>query len=96
METLSSILPIIIYFLLIIFLIIGIILGIKLIITVENFNSLVGDVKKKIKVLDSVFDVISMVSNSIESITGKISQWIINAIGKLKIFNKRKEEEDYE
>ena len=52
MEALNTVLPIVIYILLIVLLIIGIILGIKLIITIDEVNAVIEDIRKKVKSLD--------------------------------------------
>ena len=52
MEALNTVLPIVIYLLLIVLLIVGIILGIKLIITIDEVNAVIEDIRKKVKSLN--------------------------------------------
>lgn len=95
--TLTQILPIIVYLLLIVLLVIGIILGIKLIITIDNVNYLVGDITKKVKSLDNIFNIFDMFSNKISFLTDTIANFVKNIVNKIVSLKKRKEEdEDYE
>ena len=95
--TLTQILPIIVYLLLIILLVIGIILGIKLIITIDNVNYLVGDITKKVKSLDNIFNIFDMFSNKVSFLTDTIANFVKNIVNKIVSLKKRKEEdEDYE
>lgn len=95
--TLTQILPMIVYLLLIILLVIGIILGIKLIITIDNVNYLVGDITKKVKSLDNIFNIFDMFSNKVGFLTDTIANFVKNIVNKVVSLKKRKEEdEDYE
>ena len=95
--TLTQILPIIVYLLLIVLLVIGIILGIKLIITIDNVNYLVGDITKKVKSLDNIFNILDMFSNKVGFLTDTIANFVKNIVNKIVSLKKRKEEdEDYE
>lgn len=95
--TLTQILPIIVYLLLIVLLVIGIILGIKLIITIDNVNYLVGDITKKVKSLDNIFNIFDMFSNKVVFLTDTIANFVKNIVNKVVSLKKRKEEdEDYE
>ena len=69
MEELATVLPIIIYFLLIILLVVGIILGIKIIITIDKVNVVVDDLTKKIKTLDGVFNLVDAATNKVGYLT---------------------------
>lgn len=95
--TLVEVLPIIVYFLLIILLIIGIILGIKLIITIDEVNSIIEDIRKKVKSLDGIFSIVDIASNKLGLITSRISDWTMSLVNKIVSLRKRKDdEEDYE
>ena len=95
--TLTQILPIIVYLLLIVLLVIGIILGIKLIITIDNVNYLVGDITKKVKSLDNIFNIFDMFFNKVGFLTDTIANFVKNIVNKVVSLKKRKEEdEDYE
>lgn len=95
--TLVEVLPIIVYFLLIILLIIGIILGIKLIITIDSVNLLISDITKKVKSLDNIFNIFDMFSNKVGFLTDTITNFIKGIINKVVSLKKRKDEdEDYE
>lgn len=95
METLSGILPIIIYILLIIFLIVAIIIGIKLVLALNKIDALVDDVTAKVKTLDRLFGVIDFASDKVVA----LGESTMNFITKLfsKIFKKKlKDMEDDE
>ena len=95
--TLTQILPIIVYLLLIVLLVIGIILGIKLIFTIDNVNYLVGDITKKVKSLDNIFNIFDMFFNKVGFLTDTIANFVKNIVNKVVSLKKRKEEdEDYE
>jgi len=95
MESLSSILPIIIYILLIIFLIVAIIIGIKLVFTLDKVNLLVDDVTAKVKTLDRVFNVIDFASDKVTSLGESVIAFVTKFFG--KIFKKKlKDMEDDE
>ncbi len=97
MEALNTVLPIVIYILLIVLLIIGIILGIKLIITIDEVNLVIEDIRKKVKSLDGIFSVVDIASNKLGLITSRISDWAMSLINKIVSLRKRKDdEEDYE
>ena len=96
METLLQVLPIIIYFLLIIIILVGIVLGIKLIITIDKVLKLVDDVNDKIEQITPVFDTIGLISDKISGILGTIVSKIENLIVKLFFKNKDKVEMESE
>lgn len=97
MEALNTVLPIVIYILLIVLLIIGIILGIKLIITIDEVNSIIEDIRKKVKSLDGIFSIVDIASNKLGLITSRISDWTMSLVNKIVSLRKRKDdEEDYE
>lgn len=93
--TLVELLPVIIYFLLIILLVIGIILGIKLIISIDKINYLVDDVTKKVKSLDYVFSMFDLVSNKLVFISERVISFITGLIGKISNLKNKKEEDDF-
>lgn len=92
METLAAVLPIMVYFLLIVLITVGIILGIKLIITIDTINRLITDVEDKVKSLNGVFKVIDMASNKFGALSNTVISWITGLVN--KVINKREEEED--
>ena len=97
METLNTVLPIVIYLLLIVLLIVGIILGIKLIITIDEVNAVIEDIRKKVKSLDVIFSIVDIASNKLGLITSRISDWIMSLINKIvSLRNRKDEDEDYE
>lgn len=97
MEALNTVLPIVIYILLIVLLIVGIILGIKLIITIDEVNAVIEDIRKKVKSLDGIFSVVDMASNKLGLITSRISDWTMSLINKIvSLRNRKDEDEDYE
>ena len=97
MEALNTGLPIVFYLLLIVLLIVGIILGIKLIITIDEVNAVIEDIRKKVKSLDGIFSVVDIASNKLGLITSRISDWIMSLINKIvSLRNRKDEDEDYE
>lgn len=98
MEYLNEMLPIIIYFLLIVLLVVSIIVGIKLIFTITKVDELIDDVTEKLSSFDRLFNVINFTTDRF----GVISETIISFItSKLKKLVKpkrktKKEDEDYE
>ena len=97
MESLSSILPIIIYILLIILLVVAIIIGIKLVFTINKVDALVDDVTTKVKTLDRVFNVIDFASDKVTQLGESIIGFFTKKVGKLfKRKIKDMEDEDNE
>lgn len=98
MEYLNEMLPIIIYFLLIVLLVVSIIVGIKLIFTITKVDELIDDVTEKLSSFDRLFNVINFATDRF----GVISETVISFItSKLKKLMKpkrktKKEDEDYE
>lgn len=97
MECLSSMFPVILYFLGTILLIVLIILCIKIMGTLKKVDQVVDDLNTKVGKLDGVFNIIDRSTDVVSSISDKIIDTISSAVSKL--FSKRKnkkEEEDYE
>lgn len=95
MESLSSILPIVIYVLLIIFLTIAIILGIKAVFMLDKVNLLVEDVTTKVKTLDRIFKVIDLASDKVTAVGESIISYTTKLFGKM-FRKKMKDMEDDE
>ena len=93
-EALGTVLPIVIYFLLIIFLIVVIVLGIKIIITVDMINSIIEDVQNKISALDNVFKMVSNAADKIGGFGSKIVDTLLGTFNKI-IGVGRKDDDDY-
>lgn len=97
MEYLSEMLPIIIYFLLIVLLVVSIIIGIKLIFTITKVDELIDDVTEKLSSFDRLFNVINFTSDRFGVISETIISFITTKLKKLmKPKRKSKKEEDYE
>lgn len=94
MEIASQILPIILYSLLSILIVVVIVFIYKLTITVDKANVVLDDVYKKVNKLDNLFDIIDRSADTINLVTDKITGIISNSI--LKIFKKKRKEDDYE
>ena len=98
MEYLNEMLPIIIYFLLIVLLVVSIIVGIKLIFTITKVDELIDDVTEKLSSFDRLFNVINFTTDRF----GVISETVISFItSKLKKLMKpkrktKREDEEYE
>ncbi len=97
MELLQQILPIMIYFLLIIMLVIGIILGIKLIRTMTKVEKVVDDVNEKVQSLNGFFHVIDFTTDKIASLTDTVVEKLSQLFSRLFLGksqkNKKKEED---
>ena len=94
MDLLHNLLPIIIYFLLIIILIIGIILGIKSIRTLGKVEKVVDDVNDKVQSLNGFFNLIDFTTDKIVGFTDKIVDGITFLGSKLFFRNKRKKKNE--
>ena len=95
-DALNTILPIVIYFLLIILLVIGIILGIKSINTLEKVDAVVEDVHSKVKSLNGLFNIIDFTTDRIVSFTDRIVDCIAAFGSKLFFGGKKKKKEQEE
>lgn len=92
METANMLLPIIMYTLLSILIVVAIVFLYKLSITIDKANTVLDDIYGKVKKLDSLFEIIDRSAETINTVSDKITSIISNSI--LKIFKKRKEDED--
>ena len=90
--TVNDILPIVLYILGTILLITLIVLTVKLIITMNKIDKIVDNITVKVKSLDGVFEVASLVSNKVTFVTDKVVDIISMIID--KIFNKRKDDKN--
>lgn len=86
----NEVLPIVLYILGAILLAALIVLTVKLIITINKIEKVVDNITVKVKSLDGVFEVASLVSNKVTFVTDKVVDIISMIID--KIFNKRKED----
>ena len=94
MEIANQLLPIILYTLLSILVVVIIVFVYKLTITLDKANVLLDDVYKKVKKLDNLFEIIDKSADTINLVTDKITGTIANSI--MKIFKKKRKEDDYE
>lgn len=94
MEIASQLMPIILYLLLSILVVVTIVFIYKLTITVDKANIVLDDVYKKVKKLDNLFEIIDRSADTINLVTDKITGIISNSI--LKIFKKKRKEDEYE
>ena len=94
MEMASQILPLILYMLLGVLIIVVTIFVYKLTITVDKANVVLDDVYKKIGKLDNLFEVIDKSADTINLITDKVTGVVTSSI--LKVFKKKRKEDDYE
>lgn len=91
---LQTLLPIIIYFLLIILIIVGIILGIRAIQTLNRIDKVVDDVSDKVQTLNGLFNVIDFTTDKIVSVTDKVVDGVSGFIK--RIFKRRQKNIDIE
>lgn len=83
MEILSSVLPIVIDILLIVLLTVGIILLIKCIYIIDKAKAILLNVEEKVNSLNSLFSVITLISDRVSLVTDKVASFIENFILKL-------------
>ena len=88
MQYLNEMLPIIIYFLLIVLLVVAIIVGVKLIFTITKVDELIDDVTEKLSSFDRLFNVINFTTDRF----GVISETIYNI--KVKKISKTKKKKN--
>ncbi|MDE6141723.1 MAG: hypothetical protein K2G03_03875 [Bacilli bacterium] len=91
METLVTILPIIIDILLIFLLVIGIILLIKCIRIIDKARDLLQNVEDKVNSLNALFSVVEMFNSKIALLTDKVTSTIESFIA--RIFNRKNKDE---
>ncbi len=99
MQYLSEMLPIIIYFLLIVLLVVAIIVGIKLIFTITKVDELIDDVTEKLSSFDRLFNVINFTTDRFGVISETIISFITSKLKKLVKLKRKKtkrEDEEYE
>ena len=90
-----NLLPIIIYFLLIIILVVGIILGIRTIHTMKKVEEVVDNVNEKITSLNGMFQVFDFAADKLAGFTDKIVDGIA-FLGTRLFFGKKKKKEEEE
>ena len=93
MEMASDLLPIIFYTLLSILVVFIIVFVYKLTKTLDKTNLILDDVYVKVRKLDNLFDVIDRGADTINTMTNRVLDVIVGAVGKV-FKKKRKDEED--
>ena len=69
----------------------------KSVITFDELNAVIEDIRKKVKSLDGRFSIVDIASNKLGLITSRISDWTMSLINKIVSLRHRKDEdEDYE
>lgn len=94
MQEMSLILGIITYIFTIILLVVAIIIGIRIIGLTEKADKVLDDIQEKVNSLNGVFSVVNKVSSSMELISSKIANAIVNLFGKVLKKKKEDNEED--
>ena len=94
MESLASVLPILMYILGSILLVVLIILGIKLIQTVERANNILDDLEQKSKSLNGLFSMIDNFSNAIAVVGDRVVDGVVGMVS--SFFHKRKKRKSKE
>lgn len=99
MESLMMFLTITLYVLGMALLIVLIILGIKLIYFVDRANVVVGDIEKKTKSLDKLFNIIDTITDTLSYLSDTLVETVVSSI--LRLFPKKKniknkENDEYE
>ncbi len=98
METLSTVMPIILYTLTSVLVLILIVLSIKLIYTIDKINAVIDDVSNKVKSLNGFFSVIDMVTDKVALLSDRTVDFVSNIFTKILSGrkNNRKEEDSNE
>ena len=96
MDFLSQVLPIIIYFLLIIVIMVGIVLGIKFIITIDRVLTIVDGVNEKIEKVTPLLDTLGTISSKFNDVITTVIKSVENLVMKVFLKNKNKEEMESE
>ena len=90
--TVNEVLPVILYILCSILLVALIVLTVKLIIPMDKIEKIVDNITVKVKSLDGVFEVASLVTGKVTFITDKIVDFVSMIIE--KIFSKGKDDKN--
>lgn len=96
METIMSILPIILYILGGILLVVLIILSIKLIHTINRMNKVVDDVEVKVKSLNGFFSAVDFITDTLSGLSDRIVDVITSSISNLFTKKRRKKSKEKE
>lgn len=96
METIMSILPIILYILGGILLVVLIILSIKLIHTIDRMNKVVDDVEVKVKSLNGFFSAVDFITDTLSGLSDRIVDVITSSISNLFTKKRRKKSKEKE
>lgn len=94
METLSTVMPIILCALTSILVIILIILGIRLLMTLDRVDMLIDDVEKKVKSLNCFFGVIDTITDKVAFLSDKVVDIISGFFTKILSSKKNEKGED--
>ena len=93
MDFLSQILPIIIYFLLIIVILVGIVLGIKIIIAIDKVLTIVDSLNEKVEKISPLFNTLGVISTKFNDVVTSVVSGVEGLVYKLFLKNKKKNEE---
>ena len=96
MIDINSFLLVIVCLLSSILLVVLIVLGIKLINTVNKFDSVLDEVNIKLKKVDGVFDVMDTITDSVSLVSDKLVDTVAFLIRKIFQKKNRKEDDMYE
>lgn len=92
METMNSILPVILYGLLSILVIVLIIFVVRLIQTLNKVDKVVDDVNNKVTKLNGIFNLVDTTTDTLALLSDKLTDFAINKIGNL--FTRKKKGND--
>lgn len=92
MEALMAFLTITLYVLGMALLIVLIVLGIKLIYFVDRANVVVGDIEKKTKSLNNLFNLIDKITDTLSYLSDTLVETVVSSI--LKLFPKKKNKKE--
>jgi len=94
METLSTVMPIILCALTSILVIVLIILGIRLLMTLDKVDAVIDDVEKKVKSLNGFFSIIDTVTDKVSFLSDKVVDIVSGFFTKILSSKKKEKGED--
>ena len=92
METLSAVLPIILYIVAIVLLIVLIIIGIRILGMLDRVDKVIVNVESKVASFDNAINTMNKAVSGIANISDSVVFGVTTAISKM--FNKKRKEED--
>ena len=95
METLSTVMPIILYILTSVLVLVLIVLSIKLIYTIDKINAVIDDVSNKVKSLNGFFSVVDLITDKVALLSDRTVDFVSNIFTKIISGRKNNRKDDY-